>query len=225
MVEYKYPPNKIIFPYAFILFMPALGVFAWFSKPNALNEVGAIGVIFWIFLFAMAAPIIVWIVNNISLRINVTDSGFHYKSLFKDKQIVWNDIIDIQKRILYERRGWHDDPKNGNDLLIKLHDGTKVKIFGIIRSSNGSGGSIDDLEGLLRTKANIQHHNPENGKAKESDRQLRLAIVAGALCTVMGILILLRPIPGQATKAWILLICGCLLAIWAFYSLKEKRKL
>lgn len=186
MDRYKYPPDKIIFPYGYILFMPALGVFAWFKKGIALNEVGVIGIFFWIFLLAMAAPIIEWIVNNISLRLDITDYGFRYKSLLKERQVVWNDIIDIQRRILYERRGWHKDSAHKNDLLIKLQDGSKIKIFGILQRCDGKEGGIDELEDILRTKTNVQQQNPEQEKTKESKYVNYLASVGiNALIVVL----------------------------------------
>lgn len=235
MAQYKYPPNKIIFPYGYVLFMPALGAYAWFNKGIALNEVGAIGIFFWMFLLAMAAPIVIWIANNISLRIDVTDYGIRYKSLLKDKEILWSNITDIQRRILYERKGWHDDPNHGNDLLIKLQDGTKIKIFGIIQCCDGKEDSIEELESLLRAKADLNQDNHECEKSEESRRQLRLAVVAGSLCTVMGVILLLNPMSARLEKlvvlpasisvsrdALILLIGGCGLTVWALYSLKKK---
>jgi len=148
--------------------MPALGVFAWFKKGIALNEVGVIGIFFWMFLLAMAAPIIAWIANNISLRIDITDYGFSYKSLLKDREILWSDITDIQRRILYERRGWHIGAEHENDLLIKLQDGTKIKIFGILQRCDGKEGGIEELESLLQSKVNLQQLTPEKEKTKES---------------------------------------------------------
>jgi len=166
--QYKYQPDKIIFPYGYILLMPALGVFTWFKKGIALNEVGLVGIFYWMFLLAMAAPIIVWIANNISLRMDITDYGFRYKSLLKDREILWNNITDIQRRILYERRGWHIGSEHENDLLIKLQDGTKIKIFGILQRCDGKEGGIEELESLLQSKTNIQQLTPEQEKTKES---------------------------------------------------------
>lgn len=168
MDQYKYQTEKIVFPYGYILFMPALGVFAWFKKGIALNEVGVIGIFFWMFLLAMAAPIIAWIANNISVRIDIADYGFRYKSLLKEREVLWTDIVDIQKRILYERRGWHKDSALKNDLLVKLQDGTKIKIFGILQRCDRKEGGIEELESLLQSKANLQQLTPEQEKTKES---------------------------------------------------------
>lgn len=186
MDQYKYPPDKIIFPYGYLLFMPALGVFALFKKGIALNEIGVAGILFLMFLFAMATPIIAWIANNISVRIEITDYGFRYKSLLKEREVLWTDIIDIQKRILYERRGWHKDSAYKNDLLIKLQDGTKIKIFGILQRCDGKDGGIDELEEILRTQANIQQQNPDQEKTKESKYVNYLASVGiNALIVVL----------------------------------------
>lgn len=168
MDQYKYQPDKIIFPYGYFLFMPSLGVFVFFKKGIALNEIGGAGVLFFMFLLAMAAPILFWIANNISIRIDITDYGFRYKSLFKDREILWNNITDIQRRILYERRGWHIGAEHENDLLIKLQDGTKIKIFGILQRCDGKEGGIEELEKLIQSKASIQQIAPKQEKANES---------------------------------------------------------
>ena len=75
----------------------------------------------------MLISIIIWTITTLKIRINLTDIGLKYTSLFKTVEIAWADITSIQKKYFYSG----GEPSYGPpiDLEIKTKDNKKLKIF------------------------------------------------------------------------------------------------
>lgn len=236
--RYKYPPLQIIFPYAFILFIPAAGIWGWFKINTQTGHLDfLIGAFYWGFMLALAGPVILWIWNNLSVRIEIHDAGLLYQSKLKKNTIPWNNIVDIQRSILYERHGWHDSPNTGNDLLIKLNDGKKIKIYGIVCRCDNKEGGITELETVLRNKTTTENYDPEQQKQKLYQRELRLCVVGGILCFIFAVIYLQHPMPAEKEKLGFittiigvsadglsLLFGGIGLTVWAISKIRKQSR-
>jgi hypothetical protein len=153
--QYYYPKWGIFVPYGFLILFP---VIAWFfvlkeGMPN-LQDQHAFGffLIVNIFLLAIAASIILWLVNLSKTRIDINDMGLSYKSLFVNIKIRWADISAINKKYLYGGSGKYGGPPG--DLEITTRDRKSIKVLSILTCAD-----TGDMErGIEDFEAEIKKH-------------------------------------------------------------------
>lgn len=221
---YKYPPTRIIFPYAIFLIIPFVSAIIWFTLGLAKHGL-IFNSIYWTFNLLIGIPVICWIIDNISVRIAVDDESITLKSIFRNSKFYWQDVESLQWKVLYEARQVSQEP---SDFLIKFRTGQQIYVYSIIQkigtSSNAtsqleesvidfvntvmpgsafeSKDGVSDLESFILSKVPSLKGTKDQQIKSGARRQLKLAVLAGVLLFVVGLCAFYRPIPPNKEKLW-----------------------
>ncbi len=221
---YKYPPTRIIFPYAVFLIIPFVSAIIWFTLGLAKHGL-LFNSIYWAFNLLIGIPVICWIVDNISVRIAVDDTSITLKSIFRNLKFYWQDLESLHWKILYEGRQVSQEP---SDFIIKFKTGQKIYVYSIIQKIEQSnkatsqveesvidfvntvmpGSAFESKDGISHLESFILLKVPSLQGSKDQQiksgerRQVKLAVLAGILLFAFGLCAFYRPIPPNKEKLW-----------------------
>lgn len=237
-IIYTYPTRKIIFPNIIVLAFPLVIILLYLiislisSTPKTLPVEPVMIFIISIVILIPAITILLMI-NKIKTKIEITERGIHYDSLFSDLFIEWIDISSIERKYLFERRYPREDLPPGmmpleadikdllnvpysqqsdlpNDLIIKTNKNKKIKILHALKQNDDSGKGIKEFENNIKEYGGIDIEKIERDKVYEKDKkEWRLLLIVAIMIIAAGIFLSLIEIS-------LISLAFIFLGIWLF---------
>ena len=131
-----------------------------------------------LFVLSIFLGTCLWIITKIRTKIEVDEKGLLYKSLFKNLFVEWNEITDISREYLYEKKYPRKDlPPDTSpihaeisdlfnktlpqselpfNLIIKTKKKNKLKIMHILRRIDELNNGIAEFENEIKLHGNLK---------------------------------------------------------------------
>lgn len=105
-----------------------------------------------VFILTMWSSVLVWIIIVLKIKIYTDDQGIKYISPFKQHQIAWNEISEIERKYYYSGSFPTGGPPR--DMLIKTTTGKSLRVFYFLINSE----TMDTEEGIKDFESEIRNH-------------------------------------------------------------------
>lgn len=219
-IRYRYSMFVTYIPMVVFLIIPAIGI------AQGQNGLSTANLVYWFFMLAFTVITVIWIINRLSVRIEVNEVGLVYKSICGEKKLPWNHITDVH----HSKMASLLEP----GFFISTSDGNKICIYNDLQRCDGAAGGIIDLESTIKER--VGPINLKKQEIKEIKKYLRLAVIAGLLSLLFGAICVIRPpisladeklgiisiAIGASADGIALMICGITLTVIGLYQLKKR---
>ena len=175
--QFVYPKGKIIYPNINFLFIPlcALVFLPLIAPPKTKADL----IVLTLLLLLVSIFILktLWIADKLMTVIEVEEQGITYKSLFKNMMIKWHEILNVERKLSYEkykflkidyaykqfmtRKTFPEPDIPFKELTIKTKNNKIIKILHFLKSSDSFAKGIDALEAEIRRYTNIEFNTVE----------------------------------------------------------------
>jgi len=160
-----------------------------------LSEEGSL--IMWGYVILVSAPIVVWLANTLSIRIEVNDRGIALQSLLRNLSIEWCDVESIEWDFMFSGHKPQLQKQKPGDMRIISND-KKIHVFPFLMQEGDLKAGIVELEAIIKNRIpSIYEVSVKRNQVKHRSRlskEHKLGIVAGLLMALLGGFMFVSPL-------------------------------